>query len=142
MHRVLRTNGRVVLSVWQGLKHHPFYQTLHDVSLQYLGKSSIQIVFSLGEYDELHKLLTDAGFQNIKIEPVSITARFPNPDEFLAWEIDVDPAKMPALQSLDTETQQVILRAVRKEMQGPLEDVIQDNQVVLQFHAHVAQARA
>jgi ubiquinone/menaquinone biosynthesis C-methylase UbiE len=141
MHRVLKTGGRVILSVWQGLDHHPFYQTLHEVSQRHLGKSSVQAVFSLGDSDELRKLLIDSGFLHIEIEPMSITARFPNAEEFLAWEIDVDPTETPALQNLDTEAQQVILAAVRQDMQGLLEEIMQNNQVVLQFHAHVAQAR-
>lgn len=141
MHRVLRTGGRVVLSVWQNLDRHPFYQTLHDVSRQHLGKSSVQAVFSLGDSDELRKLFTDSGFQYIEIEPMSITARFPKPEEFLAWEMDVDPAKTPALQNLDTKAQQAILAAVRQDMQRALDEVMQDNQVVLEFHAHVVQAR-
>ena len=141
MQRVLETDGRVVLSVWQGLERHPFYQTLHDVSSRLLGKSAVQTVFSLGDSNELRKLLTDAGFQQIEIEPLSIIARFPNAEEFLAWEIDVDPTETPALQNLDTEAQQVILAAVRQDMQDPLEEVMQDKQVVIQFHAHVAQAR-
>lgn len=141
MHRVLKTGGRVIMSVWQGLDRHPFYQALHDISQRHLGKSSVQAVFSLGDADELHKLLTDSGFQHIEIEPASITAHFPNAEEFLAWEIDVDPTATPALQNLDTEAQQVILAAVRQDMQSPLEEVMQDNHVVLPFHAHVAQAR-
>ena len=141
MHRVLRKDGRVVLSVWQGLDRHPFYQTLHDVSLRHFGKSSVEAVFSLGNSDELHKLLTDSGFQHIEIEPTSITARFPQPEEFLTWEIDVDPTETPALQNLDTEAQQIILAAVRQDMQRSLDEVMQDNQVVLQFHAHVVRAR-
>ena len=41
------------------------------------------------------ELLTDAGFQQVEIEPVSITARYSNPEEFLAWEIGVGPLKLP-----------------------------------------------
>jgi ubiquinone/menaquinone biosynthesis C-methylase UbiE len=113
MHRVLKTGGRVVLGVWQGLDRHPFYQTLHEVSQRHLGKSSVQAVFSLGSSDDLHKLLTDSGFQHVEIEPLLLTAHFPNPEEFLAWEIDVDSAETPALQNLDIKAQQVILAAVR-----------------------------
>jgi len=36
--------------------------------------------------DELRRLLTDAGFQQVEIEPASLTARYSNPQEFLAWE--------------------------------------------------------
>lgn len=141
MHRVLKKDGRVVLSVWQSLDRHPFYQTLHEVSLRHFGKSSVEAVFSLGNADTLRKLLIDSGFEHVVIEPMSISARFPNPEEFLAWEIDVDPAAAPALKYLDKEDQQAILANARQDMQGPLEEVMQDKQVMLQFHAHVAQAR-
>jgi ubiquinone/menaquinone biosynthesis C-methylase UbiE len=141
MHRVLRPGGRVVVSVWQGLDRHPFYQTLHTVSRQHLGKSSVQEVFSLGDADELRKLLTDAGFQQVEIEPATITARYSHPEEFVAWEIDVDPASTPAMQSLDAQAQQAILAAVRNDMQAALNEVMQDGLVVLASHAHVALAR-
>jgi len=140
MHRVLKAGGRVVISVWQGLDRHPFYQSLDAVSRQYLGKSSVEAVFSLGDDGELRQLLTDAGFQQVKIEPASITARYSNPDEFIVWEIDADPAETPALQSLDAQAQQAILAAVRQDMQAALHEVMQDGQVVLTYHAHIAHA--
>jgi ubiquinone/menaquinone biosynthesis C-methylase UbiE len=141
MHRVLRPGGRIVLSVWQGLERHPFYQTLHDVSLRHFGKSSVEAVFSLGNSEELHKLLTDSGFRQVAIEPMSIMARFPNAEEFLAWESDVDPAACPTLQNLDTESQQAILAALHQEMQAPLHEVMQGDQVVFRSYAHIAYAR-
>lgn len=141
MYRVLRTGGGVGLSVWQGLDHHPFYQVLHDISQQRLGTSSVPEVFSLGDAGELRSLLTDAGFQHVEIEPASITARFPNPEEFLAWEVDVDPAEAPALQHLDTPAQQAILAAVYRDMQPSLREVVQGDHVVMPFHAHIARAR-
>lgn len=141
IHRVLRKNGRFVLSVWQGLNRHPIYETLHDVSLRHFGKSSVETVFSLGNSDELHKLLTDCGFRQVEIESISLTAHFPQPEEFLAWEIDINPAEAPALQNLDKEAQQAIMAAARQDMQSPLEKVLQANQVVLEFHAHITQAR-
>lgn len=141
MHRVLRADGRMVLSVWQGLDRHPFYQTLHEVSSRRLGESSVGAVFSLGDSDELRTLLTDAGFQDIEIEPMSITARYPNAQEFLAWESDIDAARTPALQELDAEAQQVILAALHQEMQTPLREVMHGDAVVMPSHAHIARAR-
>src|SRR5262245_18890501 len=116
MHRVLNMGGRIVVSVWQGLDQHPFYQALHEVSRHHLGKSSVQAVFSLGDCDVLRHLLTDAGFQQVEIEPASITARYSNPEEFLTWEIDVDPADTTALQGLDVRAQHAILAAIRQDM--------------------------
>ena len=141
MFRVLRSDGRVVLSVWQGLDRHPFYQTLDDVSRQRLGKSSVGAVFSLGDADEVRKLLTNASFQEIEIKAMSITARYPNPQEFLAWEIDVDPAETPALHNLDAEAQKAILVSLHAEMQAPLQEVIKGNEVVMPSHAYIARAK-
>jgi ubiquinone/menaquinone biosynthesis C-methylase UbiE len=137
MHRVLRTGGRIVLSVWQGLDRHPFYQTLHDVSQRCLGRSAVQHVFSLGDADELRRLLTDSGFQHVEIEPMSITARFPNPEEFLAWEIDVDPAVTPSMQHLDDRARQAMMDCIRGEMEGALREVTEDGHVVIPFHMYV-----
>jgi ubiquinone/menaquinone biosynthesis C-methylase UbiE len=142
MQRVLRPGGRLVLSVWQGLDRHPFHQTLDEVSKRRLGKSSVQSVFSLGDGDELHELLADAGFQQIEIEPESITARFAQPEEFLAWEIGVDPSEMTALQNLEAGAQKASLPAVRQDMQKSLDAVMQAGQAVLQYHAYVAAAVA
>ncbi|HYI52284.1 MAG TPA: class I SAM-dependent methyltransferase [Microbacterium sp.] len=141
MHRVLKSDGRVVLSVWQSLDRHPFSQTLHDASSRRLGKSSVGAVFSLGDPDELRRLLTEAGFQDVEIEPLSITARSSNPPEFLAWEIDVDPAETPALQDLDGESRQAILATLHEEMQTALREVMQGGEVVMPSHALIARAR-
>jgi ubiquinone/menaquinone biosynthesis C-methylase UbiE len=140
MHRVLRPDGRAVLSVWQGLDRHPFYQTLHDMSSRQLGKSSVGAVFSLGDSDELRGLLTDAGFHGIEIEPDSITARYSDPAEFLAWEMDVDPAETPALQHLDVGSRESILATLNEDMQTALREVMQGDEVVMPSHAHIARA--
>ncbi len=138
-HRVLTNGGRVVLNVWQSLDRHPFYyQTLHNAIEQRLGMSALQDIFGLGGADELRTLLTGAGFQRVEIEPVSITARFPNPQGFLAAEIDVDTAAIPSMQHLDAQARQAIVTAIAEDMRTPLNEVTEDNHVVIPFHAYVA----
>jgi len=83
IHRVLRKGGRVYLSVFQSIDHHPFYQTLDNVIQQRLGMSGVKDIFSLGDADDLHKLLLNAGFQHIGIDQASMTARFPDPQDSL-----------------------------------------------------------
>jgi ubiquinone/menaquinone biosynthesis C-methylase UbiE len=141
MRRVLRKGGRLVLSVWQGLDRHPFFQTLHEVSKQRLWTSGVESAFSLGDSGELRRYLTDAGFQDVEVEPVSITARFPNPQEFLDWEIDVDPLTVPALLHLDPQAQHAVMDSIRRDMQAPLRELMQGDQVLLPSHAHIARAR-
>lgn len=141
MHRALRVGGRVALSVWQGLERHPFYQALHDESLRRLGVSGVGQAFSLGDAAELRGLLVEAGFQQVELESASITARFAHPEALLAWELDVDPASAPALQSLDAAARQAIMDTLRQDMQAPLRAALWGDQAVLPFHAHIARAR-
>ena len=140
VHRVLRDGGRVFLSVWQGLDRHPFYSKLHDVIEQHLGTSGIGEIFALGSSNELRTLLADAGFRHVEIEPVSMTARFPNPEGFLAGEIDVDTAAIPSMQRLDTRARQALTDAIRDEMAAPLRAITEGDHVVIPFHAHIASA--
>ena len=79
MARVLRHGGRAVVSVWQGLERHPFYQTLHDVIQRRLGVSALQQIFSLGSPNELRGLLQRSGFSRIDVEPMSVDRTLPEP---------------------------------------------------------------
>jgi ubiquinone/menaquinone biosynthesis C-methylase UbiE len=140
MHRVLTQDGRVWLNGWQGLDRHPFYQALHHVIHQRLAVSGVQDIFSLDNADELATLLTSAGFQHVKIEPVSMTARFPDPAGFLAGEIDVDTAAIPSMQHLDARERRAITVAIREDMEDPLHKVTEGDCVVIPFHAYLARA--
>lgn len=140
VHRVLAPGGRVSLNVWQGIERHPFYQTLDRLIERKLGVGALESIFALGEPSALRALLSAAGFQRIEIEPVSITSRFPNPEMFLAGEIEVDTAAIPAMQGLTVADRQAMVAAISEEMQGPLKEVTRDNHVVIEFHANVARA--
>jgi ubiquinone/menaquinone biosynthesis C-methylase UbiE len=140
MRRVVTRNGRVLVSVWQGLDRHPFYQTLHTVIQQRLGMSALQVIFALGSESELRALAKGAGFQQVEIERISMTARFPNPGVFLTGEIDVDTAAIPSMQQLDAAARQAMVAAVSADMTSPLKEVTLDNHVVLEFHAHIVRA--
>src|SRR5215831_20816018 len=98
-----KRSGRVLISVWRGLDRHPFYQTLHNVIQQRLGMSALQQIFALGNADDLHGLALAAGFRRADIKPFSMTARFPNPEAFIAGEIEVDTAAIPSMRHLDSK---------------------------------------
>ena len=141
VRRVLKPRGRLFLSVWQGLDRHPFYETLDSVIQRRLGTPALQAIFALGDAQELHGLLASAGFGQVTLEPVSMTARFPNPAGFLAGEIDVDTAALPSMQGLDDEARRAMVEAIADDMKAPLREVTRDDHVVLEFHATIACAR-
>ncbi len=102
--------------------------------------SGVQEIFALGDAGELRMLLTDAGFQRVEIEPVSMTARFPGPEGFLAGEIDMDTAAIPSMQHLDAQERKAITAAIREDMEASLREVTEDDHVVILFHAQIASA--
>ncbi len=140
IRRVVSGNGRVLLSVWQGLQRHPFYETLHEVIQRRLGMSALQDIFSLGNADELRRLARGAGFTRVDVEPASLTARFPNPDGFLAGEIEVDTAAIPSMQHLDAQARQEIVSAIGEDMKSSLAEITHDNHVVIEFYANIVRA--
>jgi hypothetical protein len=87
------------------------YATLHEVIQRRLGMSALQEIFALGDPDELRTLLTSAGFERVEIEPAAMISRFPNPDAFLAAEIEVDTAAIPSMQDLTPNERRAIVKA-------------------------------
>jgi len=141
MRRVVTASGRVLISVWQGLDRHPFYQTLHNVIQRRLGVSALQEIFALGNAKDLRGLAVAGQFGQVDIEPFSLTARFPNPEAFIAGEIEVDTAAIPSMQHLDSKAREAIVTAITQDMQSSLKEIISDNHVVLSFHGLIMTAR-
>lgn len=141
MRRVVRAGGRVVVSTWQALDRHPFYDTLHRVIERRLGVSALQTIFALGDAGALGALAADAGFGRIDVESPAMTATFPNPGGFLAGEIEVDTAAIPAMQHLDAHARRAMVDAIGADMAEALRGVTRADHVELEFHAHVLTAR-
>jgi ubiquinone/menaquinone biosynthesis C-methylase UbiE len=141
MQRVLVPGGRMVLSVFAGIDRHPFYVALDDAIVRRLGTSAVGTIFALGDADALGNSLLQAGLRDVEIEPFSITARFPNPAGFLAGEIDVDTASIPAMQGFDATSRRELTTAIAQDMVEPLRAVTDGDAVALPFHVHVAHAR-
>ncbi len=140
MRRVLVPGGRMALSVFQGIDRHPFYQALDRAIEHRLGVSVVADIFALGDADDLRALLAGAGFTNGTVDPFTITARFPNPDGFLAGEIDVDTASIPAMQGLGPTARRVLTTAIQADMAEPLGAVTDGDHVRLKFYAQMVRA--
>ena len=108
---------------------------------QRLGMSALQEIFALGNADDLRVLALAAGFRRVDIKPFSLTARFPDPEAFIAGEIEVDTAAIPSMQHLDSQAREAIVRAIASDMQSPLKKLISDSHVVIPFHGLIMTAR-
>jgi ubiquinone/menaquinone biosynthesis C-methylase UbiE len=141
MRRVLADEGRAAIAVWQSLDAHPFYQLLDRAIERHLGTSSVRDIFALGDAADLLDRMAKAGFRQIEIQPLSLVGRFPDPDGFLAGEIDVDTAAIPAMQHLDAAARRSLTATIKSEMAEPLRSVTRSGHVELPFHANVVLAR-
>jgi len=140
MHRVLDARGRVVLSVFQGIEQHPFYVALNRAIDRQLGTSGVRDIFALGDEAVVSGLLTEAEFQQVTIESASMTACFPNPAGFLAGEIDIDTASIPAMQELGDKDRQELIAQINEEMATPLRGITREGHVAIPFHVYIASA--
>jgi hypothetical protein len=140
MHRVLRDGGRVALSVWRGLDFHPFFATFNDAPVRQIGIPALASPFSLGDADRVCDLLTAAGFDSPVVDTRSMTARFPDPDEFIAMEIDVIAAAIPSVQHLDARAREALRAAIADELRAPIRAVTHDEHIVIPMHAHIVRA--
>jgi ubiquinone/menaquinone biosynthesis C-methylase UbiE len=140
MYRVLREGGRAVVSVWLGLDRHPFYANFNEVVIRHLGIPALAAPFSLGDADELRRLLSAAGFCDITIEVGSLPAQFPDPARFVTMMVDVIAAAIPSAQHLDAQARAALATAIADEMTGSIRDFSQGGRLVIPFHAHMALA--
>jgi len=140
IRRVLASGGRVLASVWQGMDRHPFYRLLHDVMLRREGRSVLQDVFALGDAEELRALAEGVGLRRIEITSTSITSRFTDPDAFLAAEVEAGAAAIPSMQQLDLAARRRLVAAISSELRPALARLIDDGDLVLEFHAHILKA--
>jgi ubiquinone/menaquinone biosynthesis C-methylase UbiE len=140
MRRVLVPGGRVALNVFQEIERHPFYVALDGAIQKRLGVSAAADIFRLGDATNLETMIGDAGFGQVNVERASLISRFPNPEAFLAGEIDVDTASIPAMQHLSREERGAVTASIQEEMREPLRQVTEGDHVVLEFHVLIATA--
>jgi ubiquinone/menaquinone biosynthesis C-methylase UbiE len=118
MRRVLDMGGRLALSVWQGLDHHPVYEALflavaHRLALQL---SDLDVSFSLGRAEDLRELVINAGFQCQRIEECSLDVRLPFPMQFVRFTVVGAATSVPAFARLDQAARTDMIDTITREL--------------------------
>lgn len=90
--RVLRPDGRLVLSVWGSPERNPFFAFM-AVALVERGHMPVPDpaepgVFSMGSPEKLQSLLGGAGFESIRVEEVGVTFAFSDLEHVLRMATD------------------------------------------------------
>ena len=90
MRRVLKTGGRLVVSVWQGLEKNVVYRKLVETTHEVAGADSANSLawpFTMGEPGRLESIFRDAGIDDVAMSEHDGTAEFPSVEDFVATEI-------------------------------------------------------
>lgn len=90
MRRVLKTDGRLVISVWQGLENNVVYRELVEATHEVAGADSANSLawpFTIGEAGRLESIFRAAGIGEVAMSQHDGTANFPSIEDFVATEI-------------------------------------------------------
>lgn len=142
MYRVLAKGGRAVISVWQALRKHPVYRTLFEEAARHLGVplSALDVSFSLYDPDRLRRLLVDAGFQRVMIEPRSLMVRLPEPARFVYLTIAGAATSVPAVANLDPAARDELVKAIGKRARAAVRRYQDGDMLTFPMSTHIALA--
>ena len=138
--RVLAPGGRVALSVWQALEYNPAHKAINEATVRLLGTPALAVGFSVSA-QELEALLSGASFQDIAIEPVTMTLRFPSADRFVRLSMLAGAAVLPIFAELDEAERANLLEAAQQELSATLQRYIHGDEITFPMAAYVATAR-
>jgi SAM-dependent methyltransferase len=140
LFRVLAEGGSAAVCVWQSLDEHPVYTALHAVMQRVLNTPAMASPFSLGEA-ELRALLSDAGFGDVLITPLTIAASFAQPERYVEFQIEAVSAAIPMLQQLEPAERAKLIAGVRPEMEELIRELTVGDRLTFPMHAYLAQAQ-
>jgi ubiquinone/menaquinone biosynthesis C-methylase UbiE len=142
MRRVLTDGGRVAISVWQALHRHLVYEALLHATARHLGATidTVDVSFSLWDADELRTLLSDAGFQRIKMTPRSLNMHLPSPERFVQLTALGAATSIPTFAHLDAAARAALVEAVTGETQAVAQRYRHGDTLTFSMSTHIAVA--
>ena len=142
MRRVLASDGRLALSVWRSLQHHPVYEGLFHAIAQRFGValSDLDVSFSLGRAEELKTLLVDAGFLRPQIEECALNVHVPTPKRFVQITVEGAATSIPAFMKLPRSERSAMVEAITRELAPFLDRYSYGGVLEFEMSTHIALA--
>lgn len=140
IRRILRPEGRAVISLWCELEESPYFHALVEAVERHIGAETavgLRSAFGLTDRDEINKLLFEAGFGDVTMTVGQLDLRLPVLNEFIPRHVSATPMAAGFAGALP-EVQQ----AVVGEVVGWLEAyALEDGGVQVPFRAYLIRAR-
>jgi ubiquinone/menaquinone biosynthesis C-methylase UbiE len=128
MHRVLKSGGRVAISVNLSLDENPLYRTFNDVFARHMGVPALAAPFAFGDASKLQGLLSEANFRSVNVERVALPAHFQSADDFVQATILGSAAVVPEFARLNAAERATLMQDVLQEMRESLASYIVEDE--------------
>ena len=138
MRRVLDHGGRVAVSVWQALDQNPVMQAVNEVIARNFNKpvSTIAQSFSCGDADQVSAWLVNAGFNQIKIFPVTHAVRFKDARRFIKLLLQERTA-IPVYAQVSTPFIRTLHQKIAYEIAWLVQKYTADNTLSFEMSANI-----
>ena len=143
MRRVQAPGGRAALSVWRGPQENTLPWAINEATARHLNTPTEVVAgptLTLGDGDELRALLEEAGYDRVEITPVTLTARFPDPNHFVMLTVLGGVSRLPAPEDVSEEEFQELVQAVSRDVNGTLREYIDGDVLAFPTHTNIAVA--
>jgi SAM-dependent methyltransferase len=97
VHRVLASGGRALFSVWRSTRDISGFRAVEEALARQIGRPVALPPFSFGDARELRRLLTEAGFRDIRIRADVKMSRFPSAEAFVRSAVVGAPSMLGPL---------------------------------------------
>jgi len=146
VRRVLADGGRAVLNVWHGIEQHPLLAASTAAVASHLSVPAAELdtPFSLGDADELRRLLESAGFGRVEVTARTMDAHFPSAETFMAMTTIAAAAVLPAYAHVvgDPAARAALVQVTTDASRDLLERHRDADGLTLPWTANIAVARA
>lgn len=118
MHRVLRPDGLLALSVWGCAEDAPLVETALSCMRRLLPPPKVvrPSIFRFGDPDELNRRLASAGYCDIRIEPLRLAIDFSDAGAYWQSFLDLAGGAAESLSRLPADRQQALASAVSEDL--------------------------
>ena len=138
VRRVLIGGGRFAFSVWSRIEGSPGMAALVQALERHVGieaANNRRAPFALGDAEDLHNLVSGAGFHDVQLSTLVETARFPSPEALVEYQLAATPLSI--LGALTDASR----RAVAQDVHAALGAYLEAGALSVPMEAHVAIAR-
>lgn len=139
MVRVLKPSGRAAISLWSDILENPYFHALAEAIGRYVGQDTaagLMAIFGLSNADEIRRLLSEAGFRNVKMRVQQLDLSLPKLDDFVPRHITATPMVAGFNAASPIEQAKVI-----QEIADRLELYTTETGVCVPFRTHLVLAR-